>query len=271
MKKLVLLPVMLIALSGCTKTAEVTYTVPAVEGVDEVVEETETFSTLKNGYYSVGQNFESTGNEKEFTTSTSGNYVVGEDIEPGLYDIEAVSGSGTVQEPDTLVVNSMLGVTEDEYYQNYYDNVTLQEGMTIEVSGVSIKFIPQKGSEDVIMPGTYNVVATDGEGTIQETTDLAINEMMGKFEDEYYVTNFDNLTLEQGMVLNTDGVAVDLNPTQKTVVTVEAVDPVAAYDVTERIEVDSDGTETCYINDELVLICQRLQEYDSLIAEIEGN
>ena len=64
---------------------------------------------------------------------TAGNYVVGEDIKPGKYDIIALSGSGNLYIPQK--VNEVMGTTDNNFYLKNYNNVTLNNGETLEISG----------------------------------------------------------------------------------------------------------------------------------------
>lgn len=70
---------------------------------------------------------------------TAGKYVVGEDINVGKYDIIAQSGQGNIYIPQK--VNEVMGTTNDKYYLKNYNNVTLKNGDTIEISGqLKVKF-----------------------------------------------------------------------------------------------------------------------------------
>ena len=70
----------------------------------------------------------------EDTVLTAGNYVVGTDIKVGKYDAIAQAGSGNLFVHGTTRVNEMLGVTDSRYYITNYNNITLKEGDTIEIT-----------------------------------------------------------------------------------------------------------------------------------------
>lgn len=66
---------------------------------------------------------------------TAGKYVVGEDIKVGKYDAIAQSGNGNIYvEGSTSVIESM-GTTNDNYYLRNYNNITLKNGDTVEITG----------------------------------------------------------------------------------------------------------------------------------------
>ncbi len=75
-------------------------------------------------------------------TLGNGNYLVGKDIPEGVYDLYAVKGGGNVMSSD-YSVNLIMGANGDEdFYQREQQNVVLKEGTTIELSRVTIKFVP---------------------------------------------------------------------------------------------------------------------------------
>lgn len=73
---------------------------------------------------------------------TNGNYTAGIDFPAGKYDIYAVAGRGTVSTEDSINYGSsiyeMMGVS-GSYYIKEYQNVLLQSGTIIRVSGVTIE------------------------------------------------------------------------------------------------------------------------------------
>lgn len=84
---------------------------------------------------------ENASNKGEDITLTAGNYVVGEDIKAGKYDAIAQSGKGNLFVRGTTSVNEMLGVTDSQYYIKNYNNITLKDGDTIEItSSLSVLF-----------------------------------------------------------------------------------------------------------------------------------
>lgn len=75
-------------------------------------------------------------------TLGNGDYLVGKDIPEGVYDLYAVKGGGNVMSSD-YNVNLIMGVNGDEnFYQREQQNVALKEGTTIELSRVTVKFVP---------------------------------------------------------------------------------------------------------------------------------
>lgn len=78
-------------------------------------------------------------------TLGNGTYLVGKDIPEGVYDLVAVKGGGNVQSSD-YTVNLIMGVKGDsDFYQREQQNVVLREGMNIDLSSVTVKFVPDDG------------------------------------------------------------------------------------------------------------------------------
>lgn len=74
-------------------------------------------------------------------TLGNGTYLVGKDIPEGVYDLYAVKGGGNVI--STGQVNVIMGITgDDDFYQREQQNVALSQGTTIDLSGVTVKFVP---------------------------------------------------------------------------------------------------------------------------------
>lgn len=73
---------------------------------------------------------------KDVILENDGNYFVGEDIAPGLYNIECVEGTGTVMSTD-----SENGFLASFYENKLYKKVNLTDGQKIEVFGVKVKFV----------------------------------------------------------------------------------------------------------------------------------
>ncbi|MFC7371119.1 hypothetical protein ACFQPF_05470 [Fictibacillus iocasae] len=77
-------------------------------------------------------------------TFSAGQYVVGRDIEPGMYDTLAVSGDGNfiVTSDYDLKVNEMFG-TSGGFYNPAFKNLHLEEGDVIELNNnLKVKFTP---------------------------------------------------------------------------------------------------------------------------------
>lgn len=74
---------------------------------------------------------------------SAGNYVVGTDIEPGTYNMIAISGSGNCFVHSKTYVNEIFAVGGGQYAIDRYNNVVLSSGGTIEVKRtLKIKFEP---------------------------------------------------------------------------------------------------------------------------------
>ncbi len=179
-------------------------------------------------------------------------------IQPGLYNIKAVSGDGNVM---GSVMNQMMAATADENYISEYDNATFSKGDTLETSGVSVTLTPADPDENIIQPGKYDIKAISGDGNVMGSV---VNEMMAATADEFYVTEYDNASFSIGDTLETSGVSVKLIPQEDEVVVTEAQD---AYDVTESITDDGEYYY-CYINEEQAN-CDDLKYFDELTSEFK--
>ncbi|MEG1447804.1 MAG: hypothetical protein RSC41_00575 [Oscillospiraceae bacterium] len=76
----------------------------------------------------------------------SGDFVAGEDFEPGVYDIVAVSGSGNVS-ADSMFgggLDAVMGTSSNGSDEKEYKNITLFDGAGISISGVNIELVPSK-------------------------------------------------------------------------------------------------------------------------------
>lgn len=80
----------------------------------------------------------------------NGNYLSGKDFEPGTYDIEALSGQGTVHSSNAFEggINAMLGNEPNQniegyntadFYEKKYVNVELPEGVALTIDKVKIR------------------------------------------------------------------------------------------------------------------------------------
>ena len=79
----------------------------------------------------------------------NGHFVAGKDFPAGVYDIVAISGRGNVSSDNAYDggLNEIMGVAEkddDDWCVQEYLHVLLDEGVTINISRVSIKLIPSK-------------------------------------------------------------------------------------------------------------------------------
>ncbi|MCL2860395.1 MAG: hypothetical protein FWF46_07600 [Oscillospiraceae bacterium] len=80
-------------------------------------------------------------------TLGTGTYTVPKDIQPGDYDCSAVSGNGNFVVTssgtyyDTLKVNEVFGVSSLSFYTKKFNNLTLENGDQVKISGgLSVKF-----------------------------------------------------------------------------------------------------------------------------------
>ena len=81
--------------------------------------------------------------QPQYFELSNGNYLVGEDIEAGTYDIMAVSGSGNIYSDNINEwINEMLSADpDDEFYSQRFNNYTCTDGTTITISnGLTVKF-----------------------------------------------------------------------------------------------------------------------------------
>lgn len=79
-------------------------------------------------------NYDTTTKKGEDIELTAGKYVVGEDIKAGKYDVIAQSGRGNIYIKGSTSVIEMMGTTDDEFYLKQYNNVTLENGDTVEIT-----------------------------------------------------------------------------------------------------------------------------------------
>lgn len=76
-------------------------------------------------------------------TLSSGNYIAGDDIEAGTYDLSIVKGAGNVQTEDGSL-NAIMGTGSNDMYQQKYMNVNLEKDAKLVISGCTIKLTPSK-------------------------------------------------------------------------------------------------------------------------------
>ncbi len=251
-----------------TYSSEYTYETEAIPAQEEVTETVENITTEINGDYVIGiaPADYATGDEKEFTTSQSGNYIAGEDFPAGVYDITPVSGGGNVQGTD---LNLIMGTAGGDFYTDYFDNKEFKEGDTLKVSGVSVKLTPQNDDEFYIPEGTYNLTAVKGGGNVQGS---GLNEIMGTEGGNFYVKNYDNAQLISGRTLSLNGVSLELEPKEKEIVVQEAVEAVPSEEIVETYTITNEegATPTCTIN-EVTKNCDSLKNLDKLEEDISSQ
>lgn len=253
-------------------SSEVTYTTEDIPAQEAVYEDAKRYTTALSGEYVIGTAPKDlvSGNEQEFTTAESGTYTAGTDFEAGVYDIEVVSGNGNVQGTGlNEIMGAGTGYTGiDDMYVDKYDNKTFAEGDTLEVSGVSVKLVPQTKDDMVIIPGTYNLVAVEGGGNVQGT---GLNEIMGTEDKndliDMYVTKYDNKEFKEGDTLTVTSVSIELQPKEDKVLVKEATEAIPGHDQTEVLTTTPNG-EVCSIDKEEV-DCSQLAKYDELKSSLE--
>lgn len=83
------------------------------------------------------------GDEKEIELK-SGNYVSGEDFEPGYYTVICTGSSGNVSSSNMFDggMNEIMGKGNDGFTVNEFKNANFPEGTELEISGTSVKLIP---------------------------------------------------------------------------------------------------------------------------------
>ena len=84
--------------------------------------------------------------EAKTKTFSNGNYVSGEDFEPGNYDIIAIKGGGNVSSSNVFSggINAIMGIANDGFYEKEYKNIKLPEGVELKIDGVTVKLVPKQ-------------------------------------------------------------------------------------------------------------------------------
>jgi len=182
----------------------------------------------------------------------NGNYIIGVDIPEGRYDIEAISGGGNVTSSNMFTggINAIMGTLEEDkamgggFYEQLYQNITLEHGDTLSISGVIVKLTCDKASgkpletrkefpdESVTLGngnfiagtdfpvGYYTIVAEQGGGNVSSSNmfDDGINAIMGTKEEDaamgggFYEQSYYGIKLSEGVELSIDGVKIKLIP-----------------------------------------------------------
>lgn len=188
------------------------------------------------------------------TTLITGHYLVGTDIPAGTYNFFSKKGSGNLFSSDGTVNvifdhnnESGKSIGLDTFGTEDLKGIYLSEGTIISVTGAqeisagcddgvvsSMKERDQDGigeieigyghfgAPDNIPSGTYNVELLEGKGNIvcSSSTDTGINEIMGEpdpdneIEKKMYITEFKNLTIEDGDILEIDDIKIKLTPSK---------------------------------------------------------
>lgn len=173
---------------------------------------------------------------------SSGNYIAGKDIPVGTYNFTATSGNGNVSSTNLYSggINSIMGSPADEYTQETYNNVSLDDDVVLSLGGdVVLHIVSDNASLSTmqarVIPddaqtidltsgnytsgtdfpaGTYNVVATSGNGNVSSDNlyEGGINEIMGTDGSAYTVESFNNVILDEGVILTVANVSIQLVP-----------------------------------------------------------
>lgn len=171
-----------------------------------------------------------------------GNYIAGKDIPVGTYNFTATSGNGNVSSTNLYSggINSIMGSPADEYTQETYNNVSLDDDVVLSLGGdVVLHIVSDNASLSTmqarVIPddaqtidltsgnytsgtdfpaGTYNVIATSGTGNVSSDNlfDGGINEVMGTDGSAYTVESFNNVVLDEGVILTVANVSIQLVP-----------------------------------------------------------
>lgn len=225
------------------KSSSITYTTKDIPGKPAVYKDATTYSTAMSGEYVIGTAPKDlvTGKEEEFTTAQSGVYTAGTDFEPGVYDIEVVSGNGNVQGTG---LNEIMG-TEDknsvvDMYVPEYDNKVFAKGDTFTVTGVSLDLKP---NEDKVL--------------VKEATDP----IPGHEQTE---------TLEsspKGDICSVDGTETDCSQVAKYKKLKSSL--TVSSTVTESVTLSND--EYVCKSDANEVDCKDLVNYDNLVKELKAE
>ena len=105
-----------------------------IDFVQFYLESTGNASSQTNNSSTTNRPNTTTSNKGEDITLTAGKYVVGEDIKAGKYDAVAQAGSGNFYVSGSTSVIETMGTTDSSFYLKNYNNITLNQGDTVEVT-----------------------------------------------------------------------------------------------------------------------------------------
>lgn len=199
-------------------------------------------------------NNETVKTEAFSTTLITGHYLVGTDIPVGTYNFFSKKGSGNLFSSDGTVNvifdhnnESGKSIGLETFGTEELKGIYLSEGTIISVTGAqeisagcddgAVSSMKERDQEDIdeieigyghfgapdnIPSGTYNVELLEGKGNIicSSSTDTGINEVMGEvdsdngIEEKIYITEFKNLTIEDGDILEIDNIKIKLTPSK---------------------------------------------------------
>lgn len=82
---------------------------------------------------------------KEVTFS-AGNYVAGTNFPEGTYDVVVIKGSGNVSSDNMYEggLNAVMSTKTDDMYIKEFKNASFKSGVTLTISGVTVKLVPSK-------------------------------------------------------------------------------------------------------------------------------
>lgn len=181
---------------------------------------------------------------------SSGHYTAGIDFPSGTYNINAISGSGNVSSSNMYSggINALMGdpsknISGMDIYEQAYSNIELPKGVTLSISGVTVKIVSDAASGepltarnqsiDQVIPlgngnfvagkdfpaGTYNITATSGSGNVSSDNMYSggLNALMGTADStsvmgDIYTPSFKNADLSDGVKLTISGVQIQLTP-----------------------------------------------------------
>lgn len=78
----------------------------------------------------------------------NGHFIAGKDFPTGIYDIIATSGRGNVISSNIMSggINAMMGSSNDvgssDMYEERYNNISLDDGVTLTIDGLSVQLVP---------------------------------------------------------------------------------------------------------------------------------
>jgi hypothetical protein len=77
---------------------------------------------------------------------SSGNYTAGKDFPAGVYDVIATKGSGNISSSNLYKggLNEVMGIESNDFTIKEFKHAIFDEGVTLSISGVSIKLVPSK-------------------------------------------------------------------------------------------------------------------------------
>lgn len=174
---------------------------------------------------------------------TNGNYTAGIDFPAGVYDIEAIAGTGNVSSSNMFDGGlNMVMSADDPERADSFQNARLPNGVVLEIkNGVTVRISceeadgkplakrEQPNTETVTLKngnyiagddfpaGIYNVVAVEGAGTVSSDNmfDGGLNAVMGIGSRSYggeYDHEYKNIELPEGVTLTVKNVEIQLVP-----------------------------------------------------------